>query len=133
MNYQKVELIIGCNIPEAFFALQDWELSMSIEDKRALTVMESSANFVDGHRQLALIVQEQMPNLPTNRIMAEQRLKLLKKRFLQDAELFEKYNVHVTIGYYINKGHSFREQACSPKNHCGIYPITLFLLFFTSR
>lgn len=47
-----------------------------------------------------------MPNIPNNRIMAERRLKLLKKRFLQNAELFAKHKA--TIGDYIIKGHSKR-------------------------
>ena len=169
----KVELIIGCNVPEAFWVLEekrgnkgdpyaissplgwtlmgpmdrlegenshhcvnftrivnaekedvlvqqlerfwktdnaglipDCKVSMSIEDKRALAVMESSAKLVDGHYQLALPWRERVPNLPDNRILAERRLKLLKKRFLQDAELFGRYKA--TIGDYISKGHAKR-------------------------
>ena len=62
--------------------IPDCKVSMSIEDKRALAVMESSAKLVDGHYQLALPWREPAPKLPNNRIMAERRLQLLKKRFL---------------------------------------------------
>ena len=57
---------------------------MSVKDKMALVVMESSAKLVDGRYQLAFPWREPVPNPP------EQRLQLFKKRFLRDAELFEK-------------------------------------------
>ena len=86
--------------------IPDCKVSMSFEDKRALAVMESSAKLVDGHYQLALPWREQVSNLPNNGIMAERRLQLLKKRFLRDAELFEKYKA--TIQDYLNMGHAKR-------------------------
>jgi len=69
--------------------IPDPKISMSIEDKRALAVMESTVKLVDGHYQLALPWREPAPKLPNNRIMAELRLELLKKRFLRDSELFQ--------------------------------------------
>ena len=57
---------------------------MSVEDKRALAVMESSAKLVDGHHPVALPWREPVPKLPNNRVLAEQRLQLLKKGFLRD-------------------------------------------------
>lgn len=86
--------------------IPDSKVSMSVEDKRAIAVMESSAKMVDGHYQIALPWREQVPNLSNNRVMAERRLDMLKKRFLQDAELFEKYKA--TVGDYICKGHAAR-------------------------
>ncbi|KAL9960110.1 hypothetical protein ACROYT_G033517 [Oculina patagonica] len=79
---------------------------MSVENKRALAVMESSAKLVDGRYQLALPWREQVPNLPNNRVLAERRLMSLKKRFLQDAKLFKKYKA--TIRDYVDKGHAKR-------------------------
>jgi len=79
---------------------------MSVEDERALAVKESSVKLVDGHYQLALPWRKPAPKLPNNQIMAEQRLQLLKKIFLQDSELFEKYKA--TIGDYMIKGHAKR-------------------------
>lgn len=69
--------------------IPDGKISMSVEDKRALAVMESTVKLVDGHYQLALPWREPVPKLPNNRIMAERRLELLKKRFLRDSKLFE--------------------------------------------
>ena len=78
---------------------------MSIEDKRVLAVMESSAKLVDGHHQLALLWREPVAKLPNNRVLAERRLQLLKK-FLRDSELLEKYKA--TIQDYTFKGHAKR-------------------------
>ena len=86
--------------------VSDDRVSMSIEDKRALAVMEKSAKLVDGHFQVPLPWKEKLPYLPNNRILAERRLNMLKKRFQQDSELFEKYKA--TIGDYLNKGHAKR-------------------------
>jgi len=81
-------------------------VSMSVEDKRALAVMGSSAKLVDGHYQLALPWRKPAPKLPNNRVMAERRLQLLKKRFLQDSKLFEKYKA--TTQDYMIKGQAKR-------------------------
>ena len=56
----------------------NYKVSMSIEDKRVLAVMESSSKLVDGHYQLAFPWKECVPYLSSNQILAEQRLKLLK-------------------------------------------------------
>ena len=68
--------------------------------------MSQSAKLVDGHYQVALPWRESVPKLPNNRVLAERRLQLLKKRFLLDFELFEKYKV--TIQDYMIKGHAKR-------------------------
>ena len=86
--------------------IPDCKVSMSVEDKRALAVMESSAKLVDGHYQVALPWREPVPKLPSNCVLAERRLQLLKKRFLRDSELFEKYKA--TIQDYMIKGHAKR-------------------------
>lgn len=51
--------------------IPDCKVSISVEDKKALAVMKSSAKLVGGHYQLALPWREPMPNLPDNWIMAE--------------------------------------------------------------
>ena len=79
---------------------------MSLEDKRALAVMENSATMVDGHYQVALPWREPNPYLPNNRSMAERRLLLLKKRLLQDSKLFDGYKA--TMENYLDKGHARR-------------------------
>ena len=67
------------------------KVSMSVEDERALRILEESAKMVSGHYQIALPWRQQPPYLPNNRILADQRLQLLKKKFLRDHKLFESY------------------------------------------
>ena len=86
--------------------IPDGKISMPVEDKRALAVMEGSVKLVDGHYQLALPWGEPAPKLPNDQIMAERRLELSKKRFLLDLELFEKYRA--TVGDCIIKGYAKR-------------------------
>jgi len=76
----------------------------SLEDKRALEIMEGTLKMVDGHFQVALPWRHDPPFLPNNRIVAERRGLLLKKRLLKDEALFEKYKT--TITDYIEKGHA---------------------------
>ena len=97
---------------EQFWKIENYGLSpnskesMSLEDKRALAVMENSATMVDGHYQVALPWREPNPYLPNNRSMAERRLFLLKKRLLQDSKLFDGYKA--TMENYLDKGHARR-------------------------
>lgn len=76
----------------------------SIEDNKALDKMEQSLQRVGDHFQVALPWQEELPYLPNNKPMAEQRLQLLKKRLLKDGELLMKYRS--TMQEYIVKGHA---------------------------
>ena len=80
----------------------------SIEDNKALDKMEQSLQRVGDHFQVALPWQEELPYLPNNKPMAEQRLQLLKKRLLKDGELLMKYRS--TMQEYIVKGHAQRVQ-----------------------
>ncbi|XP_028404802.1 uncharacterized protein LOC114527367 [Dendronephthya gigantea] len=75
---------------------------MSMEDRKALSIMESSAKLVNGHYQIALPWRYGIPNLPNNRSMAEQRMKSLQWRLKKNPKLKEKYkNV---IEDYVEKG-----------------------------
>ena len=82
------------------------KLSMSVEDKKALAIMEQSVKLEHGHYQIALPWRNYPPVLPYNRYMAERRLQALKSRFLQDGELFENYKT--TMDQYLTKGHATR-------------------------
>ena len=75
----------------------------SLEDKRALEIMEKTLKMVDGHFQVALPWRHDPPFLPNNRIVAERRGVLLKKRLLKDEALSEKYKTTMTD--YIENGH----------------------------
>ena len=79
---------------------------MSLEDKKALRTMEQSVKLQDGHYQVALPWREFPPFLPYNRPLAERRLRMLKRRFLQDNELFKNYKG--TMEKYLSDGHARR-------------------------
>ena len=65
-------------------------VSASVEDKRVLEVMERTLKMVDGHYQVALPWRYDQPYLPNNRVVAERRGLLLKKRLLRDEAMREK-------------------------------------------
>ena len=87
-------------------ALCSSKVAMSVEDQKALKTMEDSVKIVSGHYQVALPWRNQPPYLPNNRIAAEQRLQLLRKRFLRDEDFFQRYKG--TINDYITKGYARR-------------------------
>ena len=61
--------------------------AMSMEDKKALAVLEDTAKLVHGHYQLAIPWRDVQPCLPNNRSMGEHRLKHLKRKLLRDVGL----------------------------------------------
>ena len=61
---------------------------------------------VDGHFQVALPWRHEPPFLPNNRVGAERRRLLLKKRLLKDEALLEKCKT--TMADYIENGHASR-------------------------
>ena len=50
--------------------IAEYKLSVSVEDKRALAIMEQSVKVEDGHYQIALPWRQYPPFLPYNRFMA---------------------------------------------------------------
>ena len=82
------------------------KVSMSVEDKRALAIMEQSVKLEDGHYQIALPWRQYPPFPPYNRFMAERRLLALKNKLLLDGELLENYKA--TMEQYLSKGHGRR-------------------------
>lgn len=84
--------------------LSSTKLAMLVEEERALKLMEDSVVKVSGHYQVALPWRFQPPYLPNNRIAAEQRLQLLRNKFLRNEEFFRKY----TINDDIDKGYARR-------------------------
>ena len=85
-------------------AAVDIKVGVSVEDHRALDLMEKSLTMVDGHYQVALPWHRDPPDLPNNKRMAERRLHSLKSRLKKDDKLLEKYKV--TMEDYITKGHA---------------------------
>ncbi|PFX21826.1 hypothetical protein AWC38_SpisGene13688 [Stylophora pistillata] len=56
------------------------EKGLSQDDKRALAMMEESAEFRDGHYEIVLPWKVFPPDLPNNKMICKRRLGLLKKR-----------------------------------------------------
>ena len=65
------------------------------DDKRALAIMEDSAELCGGHYEVALPWKVFPPDLPKNKIVAEHSLGLLEKRLLKDLELHQKYSLYM--------------------------------------
>ena len=82
------------------------KVAMYVENGRALKIMEESSKKFSGHYQVALPWRKQPPYLPDNRIVAEQRLNLLKKKFVHDQQFFTRYKG--TVNDYIAKGYAQR-------------------------
>jgi hypothetical protein len=76
----------------------------SVEDKKALQIMEKKLKIVDGHFQVALPWRNNPPYLPNNKMVAERRGLLLRKRLLRDDELLKKYRT--TLNEYLEKGYA---------------------------
>ena len=80
----------------------DLRKAASVEDRRAENILQRSTKLVDGHYETELLWKDDCPQLPNNRMVAEKRLKSLKKKFINDPELETKYRK--TMAEYIEKG-----------------------------
>ena len=69
----------------------DAKPAMSRNDQKPMEIMEQSATLKNSHYEIALPWRKYQPNLPNNRIQAQQRLQLLKTRLLKDSSLCKKY------------------------------------------
>ena len=63
--------------------------ALSIEDRRALEIIHKTVKKVDGHYSIGLLWKDDDPKLPNNREMALKRLLNLKRKFLNDSNLFK--------------------------------------------
>jgi len=77
---------------------------MSQEDIKALNSMKDSAKIVEGHYEIALPWRSFPPDLPNNKIAAERRLELLKKRLTKDEVLHANYTKFMED--LVNKGYA---------------------------
>ena len=66
---------------------------MSVEDRKAMKIIEITIAKVDGHYRISLLWKHEDPHPPFNRATAEARLHHLKRRFSRDPE-------------YVNKGYA---------------------------
>ena len=90
---------------------------LSVEDRRALKLIENSICLRDGHYQMGLLWKDDNPVLPYNRSLAEARLHYLKRRFHRDPELEAKYRA--AIEDCVAKGYARRlskEEAAAVSN-----------------
>ena len=65
--------------------------SMSLNDKKALSIMEETVKLENGHYQIALPWITYPPRLENNKSLAENRLKTLRKRLQREPVVLEKY------------------------------------------
>eukprot|EP00794_Sanderia_malayensis_P011533 gene11533-12724_t len=69
----------------------DSKAAMSLNDKRALKIMDETVRLKQNHYELALLWKNLPPYLEDNKPMAEHRLNLLKRRLLRDPSTLHKY------------------------------------------
>lgn len=80
-----------------------YESALSVDDKRALAILENTTVKEEGHYKTALLWKDE-PDLPNNCAMAVSRLCCTEKKLKKNPELAEKYqNV---IYDYTAKGHA---------------------------
>ncbi|CAG2254338.1 unnamed protein product [Mytilus edulis] len=77
---------------------------MSLEDKRALKMMESTIAYEDGHFKLGLPWRNENVKLPKNLPLAHARLNQLHRKLSHDPKLHEMYTA--TVSDYIQKGYA---------------------------
>ena len=99
-----------CNM-EFNDSLLDNERATSLEGKRALNIMASTA-VLKGHYEIAMPWRYSPLCLPNNRILAVHRLELLRRRLVKDPVLFQKYSAYVDK--LLDKAQSFVDQARLP-------------------
>ena len=78
--------------------------SMSVEDHKAMKIIENTISKVDGHYQIGLLWKQEDPNLPFDRVAAQARHHHLKRRFSCDPDLEAKYRA--VIEEYVNKDYA---------------------------
>ena len=76
----------------------------SVEDRRAREIMENTLTMVNGHYMMGLPWRFPDSYLPNNRQVALLRLRNMKRKFVRDAEMFQKYKA--VIHDYLDKGYA---------------------------
>ncbi|XP_077967709.1 uncharacterized protein LOC120346600 [Styela clava] len=76
--------------------------SLSVEDKRALSITEKTIRKVNGHYEVGLPWKNKELKLPYNLAMVEKQLMYQKRKFIRDPELFERYKS--VINDYLDNG-----------------------------
>lgn len=116
---------------ERFWKIEDYGASksddkpLSIEDKRALKILEDTTRIVDGHYEVGLLWKDDQPQLPNNRTLAEKRVELLRRRLTKpgNEEMAAKYRA--VMSEYISKGYArmlTHEEAAKESSHTWYLP-----------
>ena len=79
---------------------------MSVEDKRAMAIVNETLCKDGNHYKMGLLWKELKPQLPYNRPLAEARMKHLKNRLQSNPKLFNKYKA--VMDDYIKKGYAVK-------------------------
>ncbi|KXJ08305.1 putative RNA-directed DNA polymerase from transposon BS [Exaiptasia diaphana] len=77
---------------------------MSIEDKRAMNIVEETLHKDGNHYKMGLLWKEPKPQLPYNRPLAEARINHLKHRLQNNPQLHAKYKA--VMDDYLKKGYA---------------------------
>lgn len=78
--------------------------SMSVEEMRAMKIMESSVTHEDGRYKLGLPWRDEDASLPNNMPLGHARLQQLKRKLSRDATLRQMYTA--TVNDFIEKGYA---------------------------
>ena len=95
---------------DAFWSIENGGLdnqtdkSASVEDRRAEKTLKDTTKLVDGHYETGLLWKHDNPQLPNNRVIAESRLKSLKRKFQRDQEFEARYRK--VVQDYIDRGYA---------------------------
>ena len=94
------------------------DTSLSLEDKRALHILNNTVKRESGHYSVGLLWKEDSREMSDGRALAEKRLEGLKRRFKKNPDLYEKY-CNKMKEYITN----FAEPVSSESNgHCRYIP-----------
>ena len=121
---------------EKFWKLEDYgavksgEKPLSVEDKRAMQIIEDTTRLVDGRYEVGMLWKNDERQFPNNLVMAKQRLESLRRRLTKSGneEMATKYRE--VMDSYISSGFarklSEKELATESSNHWYLphHPVT---------
>ena len=112
---------------ERFWALESHGFrsdgtSNSLEDERTLEILKITTKLKDGRYEVGLLLRNDNPELPNNRVQAEKRLQQLKWRFQCSPEFAAQYKT--VMNDYIDKGYVVKlsEEAARTGSHTWYLP-----------
>ena len=97
------------------------ETAMSIDDRKALSLVEECVTEKDGHLEIGMPWRVESSEIPNNRNTAEKRLGYLKKKLQADAPLKEKYSA--AIQEYLDSGYAEPVPNDAPEPSHGVWYI----------